>query len=180
MTLPTIALGVHGWTLRPWRDGDAVALARHADNPKVWRNMSDGFPHPYTLRIAEHWVRAGQIELGGDHWAIAFEDSAVGGCGIAQDSAQFRCNVEIGYWLAQAWGGHGIATRVARALTEQAFTNPEITRVYAPVHADNLASMRVLEKCGFVREGVLRKSAIKAGRVIDRVQYAVYRDSAEA
>jgi RimJ/RimL family protein N-acetyltransferase len=44
--------------------------------------------------------------------------------------------------------------------------------VFAPVHAGNQASMRVLEKNGFHREGELRQSAIKAGRVIDRVLWA--------
>ena len=61
--LPTIPLGVEGWALRAWRAGDAPALAAHANNPKVWHNMSDSFPHPYTLEIAEHWVRQGHVEF---------------------------------------------------------------------------------------------------------------------
>ena len=173
--LPTLPTGLEGWALRAWRDDDAAALAEHAGNVKVWRNMSDSFPHPYTLQTAEHWVRCGHIDFGGDNWAIAVEDRAVGGCGIAQGSAQFRCNAEIGYWLAEAWWGRGIATRVVRALVQRAFANAEITRVFAPIHAYNPASMRVVEKCGFVREGLLRKSAIKAGQVIDRVLYATHR-----
>ena len=55
MTLPTLALGVPGWALRAWRENDADALALHANNPAVWRNMSDSFPHPYTLASAQHW-----------------------------------------------------------------------------------------------------------------------------
>ena len=46
-------------------------------------------------------------------------------------------------------------------------------RLEAPVFAWNAPSMRVLEKCGFVREGVLRSSAIKDGHIIDRVMYAL-------
>jgi len=48
-----------------------------------------------------------------------------------------------------------------------------LIRLEAPVFEWNLASMRVLEKCGFVQEGVLRASAVKDGRVIDRVLYAL-------
>ena len=180
MTLPTLDIGIAGWTLRAWRDGDAPALAEHADNPHVWRHMSDRFPQPYTLAIAEHWVRQGHVDFGGDNWAIAFEDAAVGGCGIAQDSAQFRCNAEIGYWLAEAYWGRGVVTQVARVLAARAFENPEITRVFAPIHATNATSMRVAEKAGFVREGVQPQSAIKAGRVIDRVVYARYRNPVTA
>ena len=137
--------------------------------------MSDRFPHPYTLAIAEHWVRHGHVDFGGDNWAIAFEDQAVGGCGIHVGSGQFRCNADIGYWLAQAHWGRGIVTRVARALIERAFADPQITRVFAPVHAGNGASMRVAEKAGMALESVQPQSAIKAGRVIDRVVYACYR-----
>lgn len=173
--LPTLPIGLEGWALRAWREDDAAALAEHAGNVKVWCNMSDSFPHPYTLPVAEHWVRRGHIDFGGDNWAIAFNDKAVGGCGVHQDAAQFRCNAEIGYWLAEACWGRGVATLVAATLTARAFANPEITRVFAPIHAHNTASMRVVEKCGFVREGVLRKSAIKAGQVIDRVLYATHR-----
>ena len=177
MSLPTIELGSDGWTLRAWRESDAPALAGHANNARVWRNMSDRFPHPYTLAIAEQWVREGHIDFGGDNWAIAMNDAAVGGCGIAQDSGQFRCNAEIGYWLAEACWGRGIGTRVARALSQRAFANPEITRVVAPIHAHNAASMRVAEKAGLVREALQPQSAIKAGRVIDRVLYARYREN---
>ena len=176
--LPTLAVGIDAWTLRAWRMSDAAALAEHADNPNVWRHMSDRFPHPYTLAIAEYWVTRGQIDFSGDNWAIAFEDRAVGGCGLHQEAGQFRCNAEIGYWLAEPYWGRGIVTRVARVLTDRAFANPDITRVFAPIHAGNTASMRVVEKCSFVREGVQRQSAIKAGRVIDRVLYASYREPA--
>ena len=176
MSLPTIGLGIDGWTLRAWSESDAPALAEHADNANVWRNMSDRFPHPYTLAIAEHWVCRGHIEFGGDNWAITLEDRAVGGCGIAQGVAQHHCNAEIGYWLAEPFWGRGVATRVARVLVERALANPEITRVLAPIHADNAASMRVAEKAGLVRESVQPQSAIKAGRAIDCVVYARYRE----
>ena len=173
--LPTIALGVDGWTLRAWRAGDAPALAANANNPKVWRNMSDSFPHPYTLEIAEHWVRHGHVAFGGDNWAIALNDAAVGGCGLHREEGQFRCNAEVGWWLAEAHWGRGIGTRVAGALVEQAFAHPDITRVYAPVHAGNVGSMRVAEKNGFALEGVQPQSAIKDGRVIDRWLWGRYK-----
>ena len=173
--LPTLLIGLEGWALRAWRDDDAAALAEHAGNVKVWRNMSDSFPHPYTLQIAQHWVQRGHVDFGGDHWAVVFNDMAVGGAGLHQQAAQFRCNAEIGYWLAESRWGRGVTTHVAATLTTRAFANPEITRVFAPIHAHNTASMRVAEKCGFVQESLKRKSAIKAGQVIDRVVYARYR-----
>jgi ribosomal-protein-alanine N-acetyltransferase len=173
--LPTLALPIEGWCLRAWRDGDAPSLARHASNVEVWRWMSDRFPHPYTPAVAEHWVRAGHVEFGGDNWAIALDDEAVGGCGIAPLDGPLRCNAEVGWWLAEPFWGQGVTTLVARALVARAFEDPRITRVFAPIHAGNRRSMRVAEKAGFALEGVQRRSAIKAGRVIDRHLYAIVR-----
>ena len=177
MTLPTIELPLSGWALRAWRHGDAEALAEHANNPKVWRNMSDRFPHPYTLEIARDWVQRGHVDFGGDNWAIILDDAAVGGCGIRQQDSHLRCNAEIGYWLAEPFWGRGVVTQVVRALIERALADPAITRVFAPIHADNPASMRVAEKAGMVRESVQPQSAIKAGQAIDLVVYARYRRS---
>jgi RimJ/RimL family protein N-acetyltransferase len=173
--LPTLDLGRPGWTLRAWQGGDAASLSKHADNVNVWRWMSDSFPHPYTLDVAEHWVSRGHVDFGGENWAIAFGDEAVGGCGIHPGTGQFRCNAEVGWWLAEPHWGRGIGTRVAGLLAARAFENPQITRVFAPVHAGNRRSMRVAEANGFVLESVQPKSAIKAGRVIDRWIWARYR-----
>lgn len=173
--LPTIALGVEGWTLRAWRESDAPTLARHANNINIWRWMSDSFPHPYALETAQYWVQRGHIEFGGDNWAIACNDETVGGCGVLQEHGHFRCNAEVGWWLAEEHWGGGIVARAAAALLQRAFDNPQITRVFAPVHAGNRRSMRVAEKNGFVLEGVQPKSAIKNGQVIDRWIWARYR-----
>lgn len=178
--LPTIDLGLPGWTLRAWRAADAAALALHANNVEVWRWMSDSFPHPYTLAIAEHWVGRGHVDFGGNNWAIACADEAVGGCGMQPQAGPLRCNAEVGWWLAEPYWGRGVATRVAAALADRAFEDPDITRLFAPIHAGNQRSMRVAEKSGFVLEGVQRLGAIKAGRVIDRWVFARYRPGASA
>ncbi len=173
---PTLDLGLPGWTLRAWREGDAPSLAAHADNERVWRWMSDSFPHPYTQAIAEHWVARGHVDIGGTHWAIALEDRAVGGCGVIPQPGPLRCSAEVGWWLGEPYWGRGVVGRVAAVLAQQAFADPAISRVFAPVHAGNLRSMRVAEKAGFVLEGVQPQSAVKAGRVIDRWIWARYRD----
>ncbi len=172
MSLPTLPLGLDGWCLRPWREADAPSLEQLADNVNVWRNMSERFPHPYTIEVARHWVTRGHLDFGGENWAIALDDVAAGGCGLRPGASDASCAVEVGYWLGEPYWGRGVATQVLRVLAERAFDIPGVVRVFAGVHADNPASMRVLEKSGFEREGVLRKSALKAGRPIDRVIYA--------
>ena len=172
---PTLPLGIDGWCLRGWRDADAPSLAQLADNVEVWRHMSDRFPHPYTLEVARRWVSRGHLEFGGQNWAIALDDLAVGGAGLHPGHGEIACAAEIGYWLGQPYWGRGVATQVVRALAGRALALPGVVRVYAGVHADNPASMRVLAKNGFEREGLLRQSTLKAGRPIDRVIYAKIR-----
>jgi [ribosomal protein S5]-alanine N-acetyltransferase len=174
--LPTIDLARPGWRLRAWRASDAAALAQHASNPNVWRWMSDSFPQHYTLDIAKHWVTRGHTDAGDRNWAIAFNDETVGGCGIHPGAGHFRCNAELGWWLAELHWGQGITSLVARALVEQAFDNPEITRLFAPIHAGNERSMSVARNAGFTLESIQRRSAIKAGAVIDRHVFSRIRE----
>jgi RimJ/RimL family protein N-acetyltransferase len=180
MSLPTLPLAMPGAELRAWRAQDAESLAHHANDVAVWRNMSEGFPHPYTLDIARHWVAHGHVDFGGDNWAIALDGVAIGGCGIHAGSGGLRCNAEIGYWIGRVHWGRGLGTQVVRALREMAFADPAITRVFAPVHAYNPASVRVLAKNGFEQEALLRCSALKASTVIDRVLMASLRPGAVA
>ena len=179
MSFPTVPLaGLPGSSLRAWAQGDAAALADTAGDDRVWRWMSDRFPKPYTLEVAQHWVERGHVEFGGENGAISLDGVAVGGAGYHVGSGFLRCNVEIGYFLRPVLWGRGMGTAVVAALTQLAFALPDVTRVFAPVHAGNAASMRVLQKNGFVCEGTQRLSAFKAGRVIDRVIWARYREPA--
>lgn len=69
-----------------------------------------------------------------------------------------RKTAEVGYWLGEPFWGQGIATTTLGALTEYAFANFDLARLEAAVYEWNPASARVLEKCGCVLEGRLRKS----------------------
>ncbi len=61
------------------------------------------------------------------------------------------------------------------AASDWAFDSYKVVRIYATTFSHNVASMRVLEKAGFQREGLLRRSAIKNGVVLDQVMYAKVR-----
>jgi RimJ/RimL family protein N-acetyltransferase len=66
-------------------------------------------------------------------------------------------------------------TEALRAVTAEVFRRFDVMRLYALPFADNAASVRVLEKAGYVLEGHLRRSAIKDGKVRDQLMYAAYR-----
>lgn len=170
--------------LRPLRGADAPALARHADDEAVWHNLFEGFPRPYTVADAAWWCTTGsRLPASGIVWGIEVDvdvpaaGAEVIGCiGLRPDAGWLRCNAEVGYWIGQAHWRRGIAGEALRRVTEWAWeAQPELTRLYAPIFVWNAGSQAVARRCGYVFEGMLRHSAIKAGRVIDRVQYAAYR-----
>jgi RimJ/RimL family protein N-acetyltransferase len=83
-----------------------------------------------------------------------------------------RSVIEIGYWLLPRARGRGIATKVARALAEHAFTLG-LHRVAAYVEVGNVQSERVLERAGFTREGVIRSMPKSDGRRIDKTIFSL-------
>ena len=163
--------------LRALQPQDAPALVRHADNPAVARNLFDGFPQPYTLAAATAWcTRDAASGAFGRVWAIVVEGGLVGCIGLRQEDGWLRCNAEIGYWIGEGFWRRGITSDAVRQVTEWAFAAlPELTRIHAPIFAGNQGSQAVVRRCGYVREGVLKQSAIKDGIVIDRVVWASYR-----
>jgi RimJ/RimL family protein N-acetyltransferase len=159
--------------IRDWRADDAAALRRHADDRRVWINLRDRFPHPYTLRDARDWIEAaGAPDAPVTDWAIEVDGEAAGGIGLTFGSDVARRSAEIGFWLgASAWG-RGIMTAAVVAVTDRAFAAHDLCRVHATVFEWNPASMRVLEKAGYRREGRLRVSVTKDGRTVDSILYA--------
>ena len=161
--------------VRTWRKDDLKALLRHANNAKIAANLRDQFPHPYTRRDALDFLDYAHMQEPECSFAIELKGEAIGGVGflIGRDIA--RMTAEMGYWLSEEYWGRGIATRVVAAVSDWALDNYQLTRVFAQAFAHNTASIRVLEKAGFVREGVMKKSAIKNGEVLDQVLFAKVR-----
>ena len=169
MVLPT---ALASCCLRPWTPADKDDLIRNANDRKVWRNLTEAFPHPYTEADAQRWL-AFVRDAGRDlHLAIEFEQRAVGGIGAIAGNGVASQTCRFGYWLGQAYWGRGIATAAAAAFVRHIESQRLFARIEASIFEWNPASMRVVEKIGFVREGVLRKSVTKDGALIDSVMYA--------
>jgi RimJ/RimL family protein N-acetyltransferase len=178
-TIPTLT-GTR-CTLRALQPGDAASIARHADDDGVWQNLFEGFPRPYTLAHARAWCETEHRRPAyGTVWAIDVGGEAIGCCSLRPDTGWMRCNAEVGYWIGRAHWRRGITSEALTLVTAWGWTGgpAELTRLYAPIFAFNTGSQAVARHCGYVLEGLLRQSAIKAGRVIDRVLYASYRGSA--
>ncbi len=140
-------------------------------NPRVAVNLRDHFPHPYTLEDGEEWLRAALVQDPEVNFALATDRELIGSIGLKLGEDVYRHAAEVGYWLGEPFWSRGIATRAVRALSDWAFADFGLLRLHAYVFGDNTASMRVLEKAGFEREGVQRRAVVKSGRVLDQILY---------
>jgi len=162
--------------LRAWAASDKPALLRHADDRRVWRNMDDSFPHPYTAVHADDWIAMASRPGPSVHCAIELDGEAVGGIGVIAGAGVSRRCGRLGYWLgASAWG-RGIATAATRAFAPHVLAATDLVRLEARVYAWNPASARVLEKSGFAHESVQRRSVFKDGQLADSALYVRLRD----
>ncbi len=160
------------YQIRNWHMSDAEKLAQYANNFKVWLNLRDGFPHPYSLENAREFInRVTDIPLQ-TVFAIAAEKEVIGGIGLGIRTDIHRFSAELGYWLAEPYWGQGIMTRAVTAFTAFAFDEFELSRIFAEPYPDNIASCRILEKAGFKFEGTLVKNAFKNGQYKDQQVYA--------
>ena len=158
--------------VRPWRRSDRADLLAIADDRAVWRNLSHRFPHPYTEAEANDWLAFNESAADDTRWAIEVDGRVAGGIGIEPGEGVFAKKANFGYWLGRPYWGRGLMTATVRATVDAIFHTFDLSRLEAAVYAWNPASMRVLEKSGFVREGVLARSIFKDGEIVDSVLYA--------
>jgi RimJ/RimL family protein N-acetyltransferase len=102
------------------------------------------------------------------HFAIrSADDALIGACGFDGFQVGKSHWAEVGYWLAKLYWGQGIMTAVVQRACQHAFEEFGLVKITAQVFSPNTASARVLEKCGFHEEGVLRKHFPKDGQFLD-------------
>lgn len=167
---------IEGCVLRPWRVEDRPSLVKHADNRRVWRNLTDLFPSPYTLADADAWIELANARSSNLHLAVVLNGEAIGGIGVIPGSGIHCYTGKFGYWLGELHWGKGIATSAARTMVDHVLSETELVRLEAPVFAWNPASGRVLVKVGFVLEGIRRREVFKDGEFTDTLMYALVRE----
>lgn len=159
-------------TLRDYAKSDIARLVQLANNENVSRYLVYTFPYPYTIRDAEWWIDTGSKADNAVTKVIDYQGIFVGSVGITPQTGWKGHSAEIGYWVGEQYWGKGIATEALRIMSDIAFSRLKYQRLFAPVLAPNKASMRVLEKCGYVLEGVFKREVFKKGQYHDTCYYA--------
>ncbi|KAH0782912.1 hypothetical protein KY290_002510 [Solanum tuberosum] len=155
-------------TLRPYRSTDVDDLLSWASDDRVTRSI-----HFSTLISKDEALTF--IDKSSIPWrrSICIDDRSVGIVVARPGSGDDRCRAEVGYALAVEYWGQGItpkAVKMAIPLILEEF--PEIVRLQALTDAENKASHRVLEKAGFIKEGMFRKYFYFKGEIKDVVLYS--------
>jgi [ribosomal protein S5]-alanine N-acetyltransferase len=158
--------------LRPLRREDAASFAVHANDAAVARELPDRFVHPYSEQNALEFIAKVHESDPPTVLAIEVDGACVGTIGWKPRADVERVTVEIGYWLGVAHAGRGITTEALQCITPWLIREQQLTRVEARLFLRNRASARVLEKAGYVREALMRRSAIKADEVLDQELWA--------
>lgn len=169
--------------IRPLRLDDVEDLARRRSEPPVAEYQSWTLPYPLeTARSIVESVVAMDGPAAGEWWMVLITDADTGttfGDVAVHVGAEGR-SAEVGYTLASEYWGRGYLTEALDAVLEYLFIERGFVRVSARLHADNVASARVLERCGFLFEGHTRLSYWVADEVSDDLIYGVVREEWQA
>jgi len=171
---PTIEL--EGARLRPLRVADAAALYAYLRDPVVTELTS--YP-VVSLPMVEAMIERSLSRWSAGEpskWGVALQhdDQLVGTCGFNEWSQVHRW-AELAFDLAQAHWGKGLMRQAVAAVLQWTFQQDQVDRVHAFVRVDNRRSERLLERSGFVREGLLRSYRMCRGQPHDFYIYGLVR-----
>jgi RimJ/RimL family protein N-acetyltransferase len=153
--------------LRAPHDEDIDALAHLANNANV-ATMVSRMPHPYTANDAADFVRRTKLgEIGKCVYAITKAENGafLGCCGV--EAMGDPETVEIGYWLGEPYWNQGYMTEAAHALIDMVFrTRETVAQIDARCRVTNVASRRVIQKCGFQFQGSGLAASLALGSTV--------------
>lgn len=170
--------------LRTMRKADAESIRRYIRDREIRRWTL--IPQPYTLDHAHAFIKISQgrarkkkpdmILLGIEHKETG---EIIGGIGLHRVDYENK-NAEIGCWIGKPFRGQGLVTEAMRAVLKYAFTVLKLKRVQAQVFVGNVASMKMVRRCGFTREGCLRSNFLQRGKWRTSYIYSILREEFKA
>ena len=157
---------------------DPCQLAIHANDPLVNRYLKNSFPFPYTLDHAMRFITH-SLEHNALDFGIVVDGICIGCVGATFHKDVFIKNCEIGYWIGSQYWGLGITKRVVKMFCDYLFSHFTITKIYAEIYSENIASCHVLEANGFQKEGYLKKHVYKNNNYHDLIIYGLREEEYE-
>ena len=164
--------------LRPIKNSDIDSIVKYTNDRSVTRHTF--IPYPNTIESVTAFLSSSRIaerKGTGLNFGIEYKESGeiIGSVGFTVINKNFRRG-EFGYWLAKKYRNQGIMTEATELVVRHAFTKLKLKRIHAFVDPDNVASIKVLEKCGFENEGLLKKFIKQNNRYKDMYIFAIIND----
>jgi RimJ/RimL family protein N-acetyltransferase len=171
-----------GVSIRPYAPDDAArlfeAVSESLDTLSPWLPWCHA---GYSAQESRLWVES-QVEAFAKRTEFAFvivstSGRFLGGCGLNHvDFLNRRAN--LGYWVRASETGRGVASLAVALLARWAFENTDFVRLEIVAANENVASLRVAEKSGAVREGVFRDHLLLQGKLHDATVFSILRREA--
>ena len=159
--------------LRPFQIGDVADALAYRNDPEFARFLAH-IPQPFTrsdaealvaLNMSEPWERS-------PTFAIVLQQTVIGTVNLEVDTTARAAM--LGYAIARAWWGHGVATEATQAALTWGIEAFSLVRVWASTDSRNIRSVRVLEKLGMQRETVRAGDHVgRDGELVDELVYAL-------
>ena len=164
-----------GIRLVPFREHDAADMARLADEPGVYENTY--IPADRDGEFATRWVAmylAGWVDGTRAGFTIrAVEDDTFLGFASLPTVDLEKLEAEAGYVVSAAARRRGIATAALRLVSRWGIESLGLQRIYLHIDPENVGSLKVAERCGFVREGTMRSVYFKEGQRVDSALFSL-------
>ncbi len=164
--------------LRIHKASDADAIYKHIRDKEI-QKYTLNIPFPYTKANAVDFIKQATKNRklkSAYEFAITNldNDEVIGGISLMNLDWKNK-NAELGYWLAKKYRNKGYITEAIKLILEFAFKELKLNRISARLWEKNLASIKVLKKNKFKKEGLLREMVLKAGEWQNDLVYAVVR-----
>jgi ribosomal-protein-serine acetyltransferase len=167
-----------GILIRPWvaTDADALFEAVISSLPTLMQWLPWATP-TYSYADAAEWIAHCQRACADDeeyHFGVfdPVSDELLGAVGLNHRIRAYR-TANIGYWVADATRGHGVAVEAARQAARFGFETLGLQRIAILIQPENATSLRVAAKLGSAREGVARNGIVVAGRPHDAIVHSL-------
>ena len=174
-------LEVDDITLRKLNASDSEYMLEYTSDKDVLRYLPEGALYNNKDEIYDLIKRVNQGFQDKEkiRWGIVFNDGNKVIGDIGYNSIDRENNIgKISYRLSKKYWGKGIITKVLNRIIDYSFNKMKLNRIEALTIDNNVASIKVLEKTGFKKEGLLRKALNKRGSYYDLAIYSLLKDEA--
>lgn len=165
--------------LRPLTLRDAPAIQRLAGDPRVARRTAS-FTSPFSYPQSVKWTARALREVRACRALMRATTLRNTGefAGVVSVRLTRKSPPELGYWLGVPFQGGGYCTEAVRALLRHLFRRPGVREVMGFCQEENVASARVMQRCGLCRVARLGVFLPVRGRPERMVAYRLYREEA--